>query len=95
MKACSLAILIFMSLTACESEEPPTGMPRCEPEGELLVERDLKAGFRSLFEGDSQKARELFRSILDQEKDHPRLYLVSSTLKVLLQNAGESTQRPD
>ena len=39
MKACSLAILIFMSLTACESEEPPTGMPRCEPEGELLVER--------------------------------------------------------
>ena len=50
MKVCSLVILILLSLSACESEEPPTGMPRCEPEGELLIERDLKSvsGFEEI-----------------------------------------------
>ena len=94
MKVCSLVILILLSLSACESEEPPTGMPRCEPEGELLIERDLKSGFRLLFEGDSQKARDVFRSILEQEKNHPEALLgVKHAEGVVTKHRGEHAAR--
>jgi len=50
-------------------------MPRCEPEGELIVERNLKIGFRHLFDGDSKKARDVFNSLLAQEPEHPEALL--------------------
>jgi len=67
--------LLLLVLSACDTPEPPSGIPRCEPEGELLVERNLKLGFRHLFEGDSKKARDVFKSLLEQEPEHPEALL--------------------
>ena len=75
MKSRLVFVLIVLGLSACEAQDPPTGIPRCEPEGELLVERKLKTGFKHLFDGDSQQAREVFKELLEQEPEHPEALL--------------------
>ena len=75
MKAVFALYVCVFFLSGCDAQEPPTGMPRCEPEGELIVERSLKNGFRHLYEGDSQKAREVFTELLADEPEHPEALL--------------------
>ena len=71
----TIVLWIAFCLAACETQKAPLGVPRCEPEGELLVERQLKSGFKHLFEGNSQKAKELFQQLLDTEPGHPEALL--------------------
>jgi N-acetyl-anhydromuramyl-L-alanine amidase AmpD len=70
-----LTICLVTAFVGCDTPEPPTGIPRCEPAAELQVERRLKMGFRYLHEGDKSKARGEFKNLLEAEPSHPEALL--------------------
>lgn len=67
----ALLSAVALVLTSCEAEEQPVGPPRCEPEGELVLERQLKEGYRALLDGDTAGARKHFDAVLALADGHP------------------------
>lgn len=68
--------LVFALATGCDdTPELALGPPRCEPARELDHERNLKSGFRALYEGDVERARASFAAVDAEEPGHPEAAL--------------------
>jgi len=74
-RATWLALILSLSLGACDETEPALGPPRCEPPRELVLERFLKEGFRALAEGLPEEAKIRFNAVLVEEATHPEALL--------------------
>lgn len=73
----ALAGLLFtMTTQGCDdTPELALGPPRCEPARELDHERNLKTGFRALYEGEVERARASFAAVEAEEPGHPEAAL--------------------
>jgi N-acetyl-anhydromuramyl-L-alanine amidase AmpD len=77
--------LTLLPLTGCEEAPQRGGLPACEPPGELVLERNLKTGFRALSEQRWEAARSTFEAVLESEPGHPEARAglrASSTLPI-------------
>jgi N-acetyl-anhydromuramyl-L-alanine amidase AmpD len=70
-----LVALLSIHAGCDDTPELALGPPRCEPARELDHERNLKAGFRALYEGDVERARASFTAVEAEEPGHPEAAL--------------------
>lgn len=66
-----LMLTCCVAIVGCSEEQAPLGPPRCEPLGELRVERALKQGFRALSARQSDNAQKAFQKALETAPRHP------------------------
>ena len=99
MRALSAIVVVLLSLCACEEPTVPTGPANCEPPEELVLERNLKQGFRAAAEGAFEDADMAFRSVLDLAPDHPEARAGQRLVKELLRKgarrAPQRTEKAD
>lgn len=70
-----LGVMLTCSVGCDDTPDLALGPPRCEPARELDHERNLKTGFRALFEGDLERARASFAAVEAEEPGHPEAAL--------------------
>ena len=88
MRVRAVLVLALLALSACEEPPVPSGPANCEPPEELLIERNLKDGFRAAAEGTLEAADVAFRSVLELAPDHPEARAGQRLVKELLRNGG-------